>query len=82
MDEEDQDKKKNKNRKETAEEKIQEDRQGIKDEDDNAALEAAMEHAHEVGTHQGVTRAMVIRAYPSKFFIYYLILLDNKRSMP
>lgn len=28
------------------------------------ALEAAMTHAHEIGFHQGVTRAMVIRAYP------------------
>ena len=69
-DEEDQDKKKKNNRKETAEENIQEDRPGIKDEDDNAALEAAMEHAHEVGTHQGVTRAMVIRAYPSKLYYF------------
>ena len=36
---------------------------GSSDEDD-AALEAAMTHAHEVGLHQGVTRAMVIRSYP------------------
>ena len=27
-------------------------------------LEAAMRHAHEVGVNHGVTRAMVIRAYP------------------
>lgn len=27
-------------------------------------LEAAMQHAHEVGLNQGTTRAMVIRAYP------------------
>ena len=27
-------------------------------------LEAAMQHAHEVGMNQGITRAMVIRAYP------------------
>jgi hypothetical protein len=27
-------------------------------------LEAAMQHAHEVGMNQGTTRAMVIRAYP------------------
>ena len=33
------------------------------DEEDEA-LEAAMTHAHEIGVHQGVTRAMVIRAYP------------------
>ena len=32
--------------------------------EDDAALEAAMTHAHEIGVHQGVTRAMVIRAYP------------------
>ncbi len=30
----------------------------------DSALEAAMTHAHEIGVHQGVTRAMVIRAYP------------------
>ena len=35
-----------------------------KDEEANEELEAAMQHAHEVGTNQGVTRAMVIRAYP------------------
>ena len=34
-----------------------------KDEEEQA-LEAAMTHAHEIGVHQGVTRAMVIRAYP------------------
>ena len=27
-------------------------------------LEAAMQHASEVGMNQGITRAMVIRAYP------------------
>jgi hypothetical protein len=31
---------------------------------DDAALEAAMKRAHEVGMNQGVTRGMVIRAYP------------------
>jgi hypothetical protein len=31
---------------------------------EDAALEAAMQHAHEVGMNQVVTRAMVIRAYP------------------
>lgn len=36
----------------------------IPDEDEDAALEAAMKHAHELGANQGVTRAMVIRAYP------------------
>jgi len=37
---------------------------GKKSEEDDAALEAAMTHAHEAGIHQGITRAMVIRAYP------------------
>lgn len=32
--------------------------------DEDAALEAAMEHAHQIGVAQGITRAMVIRAYP------------------
>lgn len=33
--------------------------------EEDAALEAAMQHAHELGvSNQGVTRAMVIRAYP------------------
>lgn len=31
---------------------------------EDEALEAAMKHAHEVGMNQGLTRAMVIRAYP------------------
>lgn len=34
------------------------------EEEEDAALEAAMKHAHELGMNQGVTRAMVIRAYP------------------
>lgn len=34
------------------------------DSEDDKALEAAMKHAHELGTSQGFTRAMVIRAYP------------------
>lgn len=33
-------------------------------EEEDAALEAAMQHAHDIGMNQGVTRAMVIRAYP------------------
>lgn len=32
--------------------------------EDDDALEAAMQHAQELGVNQGVTRAMVIRAYP------------------
>lgn len=34
------------------------------------ALEAAMQHAHEVGMNQGVTRAMVIRAYPRPWHLF------------
>ena len=37
---------------------------GARSEEEDEALEAAMTHAHEIGFHQGVTRAMVIRAYP------------------
>ena len=32
--------------------------------DEDAAFEAAMEHAHQIGVAQGITRAMVIRAFP------------------
>jgi uncharacterized coiled-coil protein SlyX len=35
-----------------------------------AALEAAMQHAHETGRHSGVTRAMVIRAYPRPWHVF------------
>jgi len=38
--------------------------------DEDAALEAAMTHAHEIGVHQGVTRAMVIRAYPKPWHVF------------
>lgn len=34
------------------------------------ALEKAMKHAHEVGMHQGTTRAMVIRAYPRPWHVF------------
>lgn len=37
---------------------------------EDEALEAAMKHAHEIGTNQGVTRAMVIRAYPKPWHIF------------
>mmetsp|Transcript_9788 Transcript_9788/g.18402 ORF Transcript_9788/g.18402 Transcript_9788/m.18402 type:complete len:581 (-) Transcript_9788:87-1829(-) len=37
---------------------------------DDADLEAAMEHAHELGVHQGVTRAMVIRAFPRPWHVF------------
>lgn len=33
-------------------------------------LEAAMEHAHELGIQQGITRAMVIRAYPKPWHVF------------
>lgn len=39
-------------------------------EKEDAALAAAMEHAHELGVHQGVTRAMVIRAYPRPWHVF------------
>jgi hypothetical protein len=38
--------------------------------DDDEALESAMKHAHEVGVNEGVTRAMVIRAYPRPWHIF------------
>ena len=41
-----------------------------KDRDDYDALEAAMKHAHQVGIHRGVTRAMVIRAYPQQWYVF------------
>mmetsp|Transcript_170 Transcript_170/g.198 ORF Transcript_170/g.198 Transcript_170/m.198 type:complete len:596 (+) Transcript_170:143-1930(+) len=37
---------------------------------EDKALEAAMKHAHEIGTNQGITRAMVIRAYPKPWHIF------------
>ena len=40
------------------------DGQDVDPEIDEDALEAAMQHAREIGRNQGVTRAMVIRAYP------------------
>jgi len=33
-------------------------------------LENAMKHAHEVGINEGITRAMVIRAYPRPWHIF------------
>lgn len=41
-----------------------------RDNEDDAALEAAMTHAHDIGVHQGVTRAMVIRAYPKPWHVF------------
>jgi hypothetical protein len=38
--------------------------------EEEEALEAAMTHAHEIGFHQGVTRAMVIRAYPKPWHVF------------
>ncbi|KAL7533062.1 hypothetical protein ACHAWF_004323 [Thalassiosira exigua] len=40
------------------------------DDEEDAALEAAMTHAHEIGVHQGVTRAMIIRAYPKPWHVF------------
>lgn len=37
---------------------------------EDAALESAMKHAHDVGMNQGVTRAMVIRAYPRPWHVF------------
>lgn len=37
---------------------------------EDAELEAAMEHAHGLGVHQGITRAMVIRAYPRPWHVF------------
>mmetsp|Transcript_2506 Transcript_2506/g.5480 ORF Transcript_2506/g.5480 Transcript_2506/m.5480 type:complete len:652 (+) Transcript_2506:155-2110(+) len=37
---------------------------------DDEALESAMKHAHEAGVNEGVTRAMVIRAYPRHWHIF------------
>lgn len=37
---------------------------------DDAALESAMKHAHDVGMNQGITRAMVIRAYPRPWHVF------------
>jgi hypothetical protein len=37
---------------------------------EDEALEAAMKHAHEVGIQQGMTRGMVIRAYPKPWHVF------------
>ena len=47
---------------EVAEDDLAEDDEELQLEDEE--LEAAMQHASEVGMNQGITRAMVIRAYP------------------
>ena len=39
-------------------------------EEEDAELEAAMKHAHEIGMNHGVTRAMVIRAYPKPWHVF------------
>ena len=41
-----------------------------KDIDDEALWVSAMKHAHEVGVNEGITRAMVIRAYPRPWHIF------------
>jgi hypothetical protein len=55
--------KRNAEKKERPDDESLDDTEDIGREED-AALEAAMEHARESGVHQGITRAMVIRAYP------------------
>jgi len=41
------------------------------DDHHNALLEAALNHAHNIlPTHQGITRAMVIRAYPRPWHVF------------
>jgi hypothetical protein len=42
----------------------------VETEIDDVALESAMRHAHGVGKNQGVTRAMVIRAYPRPWHVF------------
>merc|ERR1719464_464014 len=45
----------------------------VVEEENNAhdeALENAMKHAHEIGVNEGITRAMVIRAYPRPWHIF------------
>ena len=37
---------------------------------EDSALEAAMQHASEVGMQQGITRAMVIRAFPRPWHVF------------
>ncbi|CAB9516983.1 expressed unknown protein [Seminavis robusta] len=41
-----------------------------KEKPDDAILEEAMRHAHEAGMSHGVTRAMVIRAYPKPWHVF------------
>ena len=38
--------------------------------EEEEALEAAMEHAHQGGVHSGVTRAMVVRAFPRPWHVF------------
>jgi len=49
---------------------IEEDMNTTLASDEDAALEAAMEHAHQIGVAQGITRAMVIRAYPRPWHVF------------
>ena len=51
-------------------EETSKDVESSKTSEDDEALEAAMTHAHEIGVHQGVTRAMVIRAYPKPWHVF------------
>ncbi|KAL3935302.1 MAG: hypothetical protein SGBAC_009158 [Bacillariaceae sp.] len=49
-------------------EKSSNDVEAVQKEDEE--LEAAMQHAREVGMNQGITRAMVIRAYPRPWHLF------------
>ncbi|CAJ1966817.1 unnamed protein product [Cylindrotheca closterium] len=53
---------------EVSNDKSPDDVEASKKEDEE--LEAAMQHAHEVGMNQGITRAMVIRAYPRPWHLF------------
>lgn len=50
--------------------KMDADKNSTFNSDEDAALEAAMEHAHQIGVAQGITRAMVIRAYPRPWHVF------------
>mmetsp|Transcript_18740 Transcript_18740/g.26432 ORF Transcript_18740/g.26432 Transcript_18740/m.26432 type:complete len:665 (-) Transcript_18740:1122-3116(-) len=58
------------------EDEVQSEKGNMPEEDnvvqeEDAALEAAVQHAHELGVfNQGVTRAMVIRAYPKPWNVF------------
>lgn len=49
---------------------MQEDHVLMSKEEEDTELEAAMKHAREIGMNHGVTRAMVIRAYPKPWHVF------------